>query len=56
MTYTLIISRAGREDLIFKGVLYFVAEPGRVKLLKKKWITIEDVTGLILHEEQANEG
>ena len=43
---------ADNEDLIFKHVLYFLAEPGRVKLLKKKWITIEDVTGLILHEEQ----
>ena len=51
MTYTLIISKAGQEDLIFKHVLYFVAEPGRVKILKKKWVTVEGVTGLILHEE-----
>lgn len=61
MTYTLIISREGEEDLVFKGVHRCFAEPGRVKIEMESWgyasiwKTIEDVKGLILHEEQEDE-
>ena len=55
MTYTIVVCREGKEDLVFKGVIYFLAEPKRVKMLRERWITVEEVTGLILHEEQADE-
>lgn len=50
MTYTIIIDKDG-EQLVFKGILYFLAEPGRIKMLHEKWITVDDYEGLILHEE-----
>ena len=49
-TYTVIVCKDG-EDLVFKGILYFLAEPGRIKMLREKWITIEDYEGLIIHKE-----
>ena len=58
MTYTLIISREGKEDLVFKNIRRWFAEPGRLKIETERreyssiWKTIEDVKGLILHEEQ----
>lgn len=50
MKYTIIIDKDG-EQLVFKGILLFLAEPGRIKMLREKWITVEDVEGLIIHEE-----
>lgn len=50
MKYTIIVIKRG-EELIFKHINLFVAEPGRIKLLRKKWIVVEGVEGLILHEE-----
>ena len=55
MTYTIHINREGKEDLVFKRITFFLAEPGRIKMLREKWITVDEVTGLILHEEQDDE-
>ena len=50
MTYTVIVIKNG-EELVFKRIGFFLAEPGRIKLLRKQWITITEVEGLIIHEE-----
>ena len=62
MTYRIILNREGKEDLVFKGVPYFLAEPGRVKIRidswrdhSVDWRTVDEVTGLILHEEKEDE-
>ena len=50
MKYTVIISKDG-EDLVFKGITFYLAEPERIIMLRKRWITVEDFEGLIIHEE-----
>ena len=51
MTYTVHVSKRGGEELEFKGIRFFLAEPGRMKMLREQWITITDVVGWIIHEE-----
>lgn len=58
MTYAVIVIRGG-EELVFKHIGFFLAEPGRVKIRTDdwrghsvEWITITEVEGLIIHEEE----
>ena len=46
-TYTVIVSNNG-EDRVFKGILFYLAEPDRIIMLRKKWISIEGYDGLII--------
>ena len=52
MTYTIHVSKKNGEELEFKGIIFFLAEPGRIKMLRRQWITITEVEGLIIHEEE----
>jgi len=61
MTYTIIVSRKGKEDLVFKGIRDYFAEPGSIRIEAQRgrwssiWRTVDEVKGLILHEEQDDE-
>ena len=60
MTYTIIVCREGKEDLVFKGVRDYSADPGRIKIEIEPgrwgsvWQTVEGIKGVILHEEANN--
>ena len=61
MTYTIIVMREGKEDLVFKGIPDYFAEPGSIRIEVQRgrwssvWRTVDEVTGLILHEEEDGE-
>ena len=54
MTYTVIVCKNGVER-VFEGIDNFVAMPGSIWLnFGGQWVSLKDVDGLIIHEEQSS--